>query len=219
MVATGRQRSHRPTITPNKTCSANLYRRIKRRVGRSLKRTHCQMDLVTARKQTAYKLFGTQGGVSRLERVSKPLYRPDSTCGNRQHYRSCLHKQGREFEVEHTLCPTMENLDLVYEKSSHSQSSTHPRSAERGSRQAISSRPDHSNRMVPSSRGFPNYMQKVALTSDRSICHEVQQQVTSVCITSPGLPGSSARCTQSPIGGSGRVCLSTSSHLAAAVSC
>ena len=53
MVATGRQRSHRPTITPNKTCSANLYRRIKRRVGRSLKRTHCQRDLVTARKQTA----------------------------------------------------------------------------------------------------------------------------------------------------------------------
>ena len=63
-----------------------------------------------------YKLFGTQGGVSRLERVSKPLYRPDSTCGNRQHYRSCLRKQGRGFDVEHTLCPTVENLGLVYEK-------------------------------------------------------------------------------------------------------
>ena len=32
MVATGRQCSHRPTITPNKACSANLYRRIKRRL-------------------------------------------------------------------------------------------------------------------------------------------------------------------------------------------
>ena len=29
MVARGRQRSHRPTSTPNKTCSANFYRRIK----------------------------------------------------------------------------------------------------------------------------------------------------------------------------------------------
>ena len=36
MVATGRQRPYRPTITPSKTCSANLYRRIKRRVGRPL---------------------------------------------------------------------------------------------------------------------------------------------------------------------------------------
>ena len=213
MVATGRQRSHRPTITPYKVCSANLYRRIKRRVGRSLKRTHCQRDLVTARKQTAYKLFGTQGSVSCLKRVSKPLCRQDSTCGNRQHYSGVIHKQGRRHEVGHILCPTMENLDLVYQKSSNSQSSTHPRLAERGSGQAISTRPDHSNRMVLPSRGFPNYMQQVASTSDRSICHEVQQQVTSVCVTSTRLPGSSSRCTQSPMGGSGRLCLPTSSHL------
>ena len=36
MVAEGRQCTCRPTITPNKTCSANIYRRINRRVGRSL---------------------------------------------------------------------------------------------------------------------------------------------------------------------------------------
>ena len=36
MVAEGRQCAYRPTITPNKTCSANIYRRINRRVGRSL---------------------------------------------------------------------------------------------------------------------------------------------------------------------------------------
>ena len=41
MVAAGRQRSHRPAITPATACSANLYRRIKRRVGRSLKRVYC----------------------------------------------------------------------------------------------------------------------------------------------------------------------------------
>ena len=37
MVAGGGQCAHRSTITPNKTCSANIYRRIKRRVGRSLR--------------------------------------------------------------------------------------------------------------------------------------------------------------------------------------
>ena len=37
MVAGGRQCAHRSTITPVKTCSADLYRRIKRRVGCSLK--------------------------------------------------------------------------------------------------------------------------------------------------------------------------------------
>ena len=90
VVSKRRQCSHRPTITPNKTCSANIYRCIKRRVGCSLKRTHCKRVLVTARKQTAYKLSGTKSSLSSLERVSRPLYRQDSTCGNRQHYSSVM---------------------------------------------------------------------------------------------------------------------------------
>ena len=56
-------------------------------------------------------------------------------------------------------------------------------------------------------------MQQVAPTSDRSICHEVQQQVTSVCVTSVGLLGSSSGCTQSAMGESGCICLPTSGHL------
>ena len=208
MVAAGRQRSHRPTITPNKACSANLYRHIKRRVGRSLKQIHCQRDLVTARKQAAYKLFGTQGSVSCLKRVSKPLCRQDSTCGNQQHYSDVIHKQGRRHEVGHTLCPTMEDLDLVHQTSSNSKSPTYSRVAECGSRQAIQARPDHSNRMVPSPRGFPSYMQQLAPTSDRSIC-----KVASVRVTSTGLLGSSSGCTQYAMGESGRIRLPTSGHL------
>ena len=82
MVATGRPRSHRPTITPNKTCSANLYRHIKRRVECSLKRIHCKRVLVTTRKQFPHKLSGTKSSFSSPERVPRPLYRQDSTCGN-----------------------------------------------------------------------------------------------------------------------------------------
>ena len=107
----------------------------------------------------------------------------------------------------------MENLDLVYQTSSNSKSPTYPRAAECGSRQAIQAGPDHSNRMVPPSRGFPSYMQQVAPTSDRSICHEVQQQVTSVGVASTGLLGSSSGCTQSAMGESGCIRLPTSGHL------
>ena len=42
-------------------------------------------------------------------------------------------------------CPTMEILDLVYQTSSNSKNPTHSGPAERGSRQAIPSRPDHSS--------------------------------------------------------------------------
>ena len=216
VVAVGGKCPHRPTITPNKTCSANLYRRIKRRVGRSLKRTHCKRVLVTTRKQAAYKLSGVKSSLLSSKRVSRPLWSQDGTCSNRQDYSSVIHKQGGRHEVGPTVCPSMENLDLVYQSSSNSQSPTHPRPAERSGRQAITARPDHSNRMVPPSKDFPSYMQQVALTSDRSICHEVQQprcQVAPVRVTSTGLLGSSSGCTQCAMGGSGRIRLPTSGHL------
>ena len=106
----------------------------------------------------------------------------------------------------------MENLDLVYQTSSNSKSPTYPRAAECGSRQAIQAGPDHSNRMVTPSRGFPK-LYAAGGTNLRSICHEVQQQVTSVCVTSTGLLGSSSGCAQSAMGESGRIRLSTSGHL------
>ena len=107
----------------------------------------------------------------------------------------------------------MENLDLVYQETSNPQSPTHSRPAECGSRQAIQAGPDHSNRMASPSRGLPNNMQQVAPAPNRPICHEVQQQVTTVCVTGSGPPGYSSGFTKSAMGGSGRICLPTSSHL------
>ena len=213
MVARRRQCPNRPTITPNKTCSASLYRRIKRRVGRSLKRAHCKRNLVPSRKQAAYQSSRTQGSVLSLKRVPRPLHKEDSSCSNRQYHSGIVYKQGRRHEVGSALRPFVENLDLVYQESSDSQSPTYPRLPERGSRQAIQARPDHPNGVVSPSRGLSNYMQQVAPASNRSICHEVQQQVTSVCVTSTGLPGHSSGCTQSAIGGSGCLCLPTNGHL------
>ena len=107
----------------------------------------------------------------------------------------------------------MENLDLVHQKSSNSQSSTHSRPAESGSRQAIQARPDHPNRVVSPSGGLPSNMQQVAPASNRPICHKVQQQVALVCVAGTRFPGHSSGCTKSAMGGSGCICFPTSSHL------
>ena len=80
MVAEGRQCPHRPTITPHTTCSADLYRRIKRRVGCSLKRVHCQRRLVPTGKQATHKLSGTQSSSSSLKKVSRSLRGQNGSC-------------------------------------------------------------------------------------------------------------------------------------------
>ena len=212
MVASRKQCATRSTITPNRTCSANIYRHIKRRVGRSLKRAHRKRVLVSARKQATHKLFGVKGGVSSLERVSRSLCRHNSLSGNRQHYSGGLHKQGRRHEVGPTVCPTVENLDLVFPETSDSKSPTHPRPSKCDSRQAIQTGSDHPDRMVSPSRNISKTMLQMAPASNRSVCHEIQSQVTSVCVSSSGLPGCSSGCTYSAMGGPRCICLPTDRH-------
>ena len=53
---------------------------------------------------------------------------------------------------------------------------------------------------------------QVAPAQNRLICHEVQQQVASVCVTGTGSPGHSSGCAQSAMVGSGSIHLPTIHH-------
>ena len=66
--------------------------------------------------------------------------------------------------------------------------------------------------MVSPSGGLPSNMQQVAPASNRPIYHEVQQ-VALVCVAGTRFPSHSSGCTKSAMGGSGCICLPTSSHL------
>ena len=48
-------------------------------------------------------------------------------------------------EVGLSVCPSVENPVLLHQETGNSRSMTHPRLAERDSRQAIQTWPDHSN--------------------------------------------------------------------------
>ena len=111
------------------------------------------------------------------------------------------------------MCPTVENLDLVFSETGNSDSPAHPRPSKRDSRQAIQAGSNHPDGVVPPSRSFSKTMHQVASASHRPVCHEVQSQVTSVCFSSSGLHGGSSGCTHSAMGGSGCMCLPTDLHL------
>ena len=93
MVAGGKQCATGSTITPSKTCSANIYRCIKRRVGRSLRRAHCKGNLVPSRKQVPHKPPRAESSISSSKRVSNPLLQQDSTDSYRKHNSGSLYQQ------------------------------------------------------------------------------------------------------------------------------
>ena len=213
VVAGGKQCAKRSTITPSKTCSANIYRCIKRRVGRSLRRTHCKGNLVPTREQVAHKPLGAESCISSSKGVSNPGPQQDSVDSYRQHNSGCLYQQRGGDEVGITVCPTVENPVLVHQTAGNPQGTSHPRPAERDSRQAIQTWPDHSNRVVTSSSSVPSCMLKVAPATGGPVCHQVQQQTATVCVTGSRPPGLGSGCTQPLLGEPGPIRLPTGSHL------
>ena len=213
MVVGQTQCASRSTTTPLKTCGADLYRCLKRRLGCSPWRTHCKRVLVSTGKQATHKLSGTESSLSRSKRVPRSLYGPNCPSSHRQYNSRSLHKQRRRYEVGPTLCTSMENLDLVYQPSRNTKSPTYPRPSKCDSGQVIQAGSDHPDRMVSPSGSLSKVVQKMAPTSDRSFRHEVQPQVTSVCVSSTGLPGSSSGRPHSALGRSGCICLPTDRHI------
>ena len=213
MVVGRKQYTARSTTAPIKTRTANLYRRVQGRVGCSSWRTYHKRFLVGTREQTPHKLSGVKGSLSGAQGVPASLYGQNCPGGHGQYNSGCLHQQGGRHAVRPTLCPSMENLNLVYQPPDNLKSPAHPRPSKCDSRQAIQAGSDHSNRMVPPSGSFSTNMQPMAPASNRSICHEVQPQVTSVCLSSTGLPGCSSGRTYSAMGGSGCIRLPTDRHI------
>ena len=137
VVARGKQCAARSTITPSRTCSANIYRCIKRRVGLSLRRAHCKGNFVPSRKQFTHKpsrakaVFLAPEEFRTLYCNKTVLIATDNTT-----VVTYINKEGG-YEVGLSVCPTVENPVLVYQAASNPQGTSHPRPAERDSRQAI----------------------------------------------------------------------------------
>ena len=202
MVVGQTQCTSRSATASFKTRTADLYRCLKRRVRCSPWRTYSKRLLVSTRKQTSHKLSGTKSSLSSSKGVPRPLYDQNCPSGHGQYNSSSLHKQGGRYEVRPTLCPSMENLDLVYQPPGNAKGTTYPRPSKCDSGQVIQA-----------GGSFSKVVQKMAPTSDRSICHEVQPQATSICISSTGLPSCSSGCPHSHLGRSGCTCLPTDRHI------
>ena len=80
-------------------------------------------------------------------------------------------------------------------------------------RQAILSRPDHPDKVVPPSRGLPLDMFLVAPTSSRPVCNQVKQQLALICVTGTRSPSLGSGCTQSSLREPGPIRLPVDSHL------
>ena len=144
MVAGGKQCAPRSTITPSKTCSAIVYRRIKRRLGCSLKRPHHKGNVVPSRKQLHINYLELKVVFLALKEFQDicesniVLITTDNTT-----VVAYINKEGGM--KSGPLCALLWRILTWCTSKRVTLRARHPRSAERGSRQAIQTRPDNSN--------------------------------------------------------------------------
>ena len=192
-------------LTPPATRSSNLYRRLKRRLGCSLRRLHSKRYLVSARKQVAHKLLRTKSRVVSTKKIptfSARKGRPDC---HRQHHGCGIHQPGRRYEVRLTLCPSLAAPMLVQPQSNSTEGQTHSRPSECNCRQIVSPKAGHSDGVVPPSRDLRPPLSNLALSPSGHVCNKVQLQASSICVPNSRPKGLVSGCSDIILGGPGHV--------------
>ena len=210
MVDQGNKCLTRPTTAPSASCHSNLYRRLKRRLGCSLRRLHSKRHLVSSRKPSSHKLPGTKSCLTTLEKIPALSTRKSSSSCHRQHHSCGIHQQGRRYEVRLTLCPSMATPVLVQSETGSPKGQTHPWSSECDCRQAVSSRPSHSDGMVTSPGGRRPPGSDLASSPSGHVCNKVQLQASPVRVSSSGPQCMGSGRPNSLLGKPGHVCFSPS---------
>ena len=200
VVAGRKQCAQRPTSSSSTTCSAVVYRRLKRRLGRALRRPHGKRSLVGLRKPVAHKLSRAKGGPSGPQEVRATVLGPDHFDSHGQHNGCLIHQQGGGYEIRLTLCPPLETAFLVQSQTDSSKGQAHSGKAECDSRQIVQEHSGYSDRMVPPAGSLRPLMCQVAHSPSGSLCNKVQSQTTQVCVPSTRSTSMESRCSQPELG-------------------
>ena len=181
-------------------------------MGRTLKRTHCKRIMVHTGKPVTHNYLELKAVFLALKEFQEfCTHRTVLIATDNTTVVSYINKEGGMRSGP--LCALLWRTLTWCSKQQVTQSPTHSRSVECGGGQAIMTGPDHSNRMVPPTRSLSGNLRQLALASNRPICYKIQQETSSICVSSTGSPSSSGGCTQPPLGGARRICLPTDSHL------
>ena len=203
----------RATPTCPTSRSTSFYRRLKRRLGRSLRRGCSARRLVRTRKSPPYKLSRAESSLSGPQEFRASLQGSGCSHSHRQHNCGCLHQQARRYEIRLSLCPPVETSGLVPSQRNNPEGKAHSGSPECDSGQTIQAQSGDPDRMVPVPTSVQSLVLQLGPPTGGPLCNPVQPQTSPVCVTGAGSGSLGCGRPQHTMGESG--CLRLSSGLTA----
>ena len=184
-----------------------LYRRLKQRLGRSLKSKFYQGSVVRRGKKATHKCPRVEGGFTGPLKLQGPVSEPNCTSCNGQLNSGSLHQQTRRNSLSGDVCAPVEDYDMVPSLSHNIESQTHSRVSECDRRASVQVQPSSINRMVTAPSGVQTDLSEVVHPSCRSICHSSKPQTSTVRLSNPRPKGLGHRCSEHKLDGSHGLCL------------
>ena len=179
---------------------STLYRRLKRRLGRSLKSKFYKGSVVRRGKEATHKCSRVEGCLTGPSKFQGPVSEPNSTSCNGQ--LNSIHKQTRRNSLSGDVCASVEDHDLVPPLSHNVKSPAHSRVSECDGRPSIQVQPSSIDRMVSTPTGVQTDLSEVVHPSCRSICHSSEPQTSTVRVSNPRPKCLGHRCSEHKLGGS-----------------
>ena len=181
-------------ISTPKNTTLSVYRRLKRRLGRSLKSRFYQRTVVRSRKIIEHKRFRTKSSVLGPKTFQASMPKSNSPSCHGQLNSSSLHQQTGQDTLSRDVCPSLENHELVSSIQNIATCQTHPGlpQCDRGLPVQIDS--NSVNRVVSTPSGVQQNWQKVVHPSGGSICHSSEPQVASIRLSSSRSKRMERRC-------------------------
>ena len=161
-----------------RTQHPTLYRRLKQRLGRSLRSKFHKGSVVRQGKKATHKCPRVEGDLPGHSKLQGPMSEPNSVGCNGQLNNGSLHKQTTRNSLSRDVRSPVEDHDMVPSLSHNIESQTHSRVSECDGRPSVQVKPSAVNRMVTASTGVQTDLSKVVHSSCRSICHSSEPQTS-----------------------------------------
>ena len=173
-----------------------LYRRLKQRLGRSLRPKFYKGSVVRSGIKASHKCPRIEGGLPGPSRLQGPVPESNSVSCDGQLNSGSLHQQTRRNTLSRDVCSPVEDHDLVPSLPHNIESQAHSRVPECDGRPTVQVQPSAVNRMVSAPTGVQKDLPEVVHTSCRLICHSPEPQTPTVRVSYPRPKGLGHRCSK-----------------------
>ena len=165
VVAKSHKRDERLRPSYQRPQYPTLYRRLKQRLGRSLRANLCKRSTVRQGKKATHKCSRAEGSFSGPSKVQGPVSKPNSVSCHRQLNSGSLHKQIRWNPLGGDVRSPVEDHDLVPSLPDNTKRQTHSRVSECYGRRSVQVELSSVNRMVTASTGIQTDLSQVVHSS------------------------------------------------------